>query len=255
MLISTDVGSGPVVVLLHAFPLDRRMWLPQIEALADMYRVIAPDLPGFGDSPLLTNASIDAFADQVAEHLDDKDIDEPVTLGGLSMGGYVALAFARKYPERLAGLVLADTKAEADDATARANRDKMMATATSVGAGAIMEAMLPKLLGTTTQQERPEVVAAVRKLGSAQRAETIVAALKALRDRPDATPYLKDIAVPTLVLVGQEDTITPLANAEKLKRGITQARLASIPEAGHLANAENPTVFNDLLMTFLTGVG
>src|SRR4051794_19226116 len=137
MLISTDVGEGPVVVLLHAFPLDRSMWLPQIDQLADQYRVIAPDLPGFGDSPLRPDASIDGFADAVAEHLDEKEITGPVVLGGLSMGGYVALAFARKYPQRLRALVLADTKAEADDATAKGNRDKMIAFASSHPASAV----------------------------------------------------------------------------------------------------------------------
>jgi pimeloyl-ACP methyl ester carboxylesterase len=254
MLISTDVGSGPIVVLLHAFPLDRRMWLPQIEALADMYRVIAPDLPGFGDSPLLPQASIDGFADQLAEHLDEKNIQEPVTVAGLSMGGYTAMAFARRHPHRLAALVLADTKAEGDDAAAKANRDKMIATARSGPASAILEAMLPKLLGATTHAERPEVIAAVRQLGSAQRSEAIVAALQALRDRPDATPSLAAISVPTLVLVGSEDTLTPPAVAEKLAQAIPGGRLVRIEKAGHLANAENPTSFNDMLMAFLTGV-
>ncbi|MFQ3591828.1 MAG: alpha/beta hydrolase [Gemmataceae bacterium] len=255
MLISTDVGNGPVVVLLHAFPLDRRMWLSQIELLADMNRVIAPDLPGFGDSPLLTNPSIDAFADQLAEHLTSKEIHEPVTLVGLSMGGYVSLAFARRHPQRLAALVLADTKAEADDAVARANREKLMATAANAGAGAIIAAMLPKLLGATTQQHRPEVVAATHKLGSDQRSEAIVAALKALRDRPDATPSLGQINVPTLVIVGEEDVLTPPSVAQQMAQAIPRARLAIIPQAGHLAHAENPTAFNEALLTFLTGVG
>jgi 3-oxoadipate enol-lactonase len=255
MLISTDVGAGPVVVLLHAFPLARTMWLPQVEALRDVYRVIAPDLPGFGDSPLSTAPSIDAFADAVAAHLDEKDVTGPVTVGGLSMGGYVALAYARRHPSRLAALVLADTKAEADDATARANRDKMIALASSQPASAVVEQMLPKLLGPVTQRDNPEVVAAVRQLGSAQKPETIVAALKALRDRPDATPGLKDVKVPALVIVGQDDTLTPPDVARKLANGLPRARLAVIDKAGHLANAEQPGAFNDVLMAFLAGVG
>ena len=255
MLISTDKGSGPVVVFLHAFPLDRRMWLGQIESLADMYRVIAPDLPGFGDSPLLAQPSIDAFADQVAEHLDEKNITQPVTLVGLSMGGYVALAFARRQPHRLAGLVLADTKALPDDSAARAQRDQMIALVSRAGVTALVDTMLPKLLGASTQRTQPEVVAATRQLASSQRSEGVLAALQALRDRPDATPHLQQIAVPTLVLVGEEDTITPPSVAQSLAQAIPGARLVVIPQAGHLANAENPTAFNDGLLTFLTGVG
>jgi pimeloyl-ACP methyl ester carboxylesterase len=230
------------------------MWLPQVEALRDVYRVIAPDLPGFGDSPPSVSASIDAFADAVAAHLDDKEITGPVTVGGLSMGGYVALAFARRHPARLAALVLADTKAEADDATARANRDRMIVLASSQPASAVVEQMLPKLLGPVTQRDNPEVVAAVRQLGSAQKPETIVAALKALRDRPDATPGLKDVKVPALVIVGQDDAITPPDVARKLADGLPRARLAVIDKAGHLANAEQPGAFNDVLMAFLAGV-
>lgn len=242
------------------------MWLPQVESLRDMYRVLAPDLPGFGDSPLLADGSgerggparppsVDWFADAVAEHLDEKGIDEPVVMGGLSMGGYVALAFARRHPHRLAGLILADTKAEPDDATGRANRDKMIALASSQPASAIIESMLPKLLGPVTQREQPEVVAAVRKLASAQKPAGIIAALKALRDRPDATASLANIKVPALVIVGHDDSLTPPDVARKLAGALPRARLAIIDKAGHLANAEQPRAFNDVLMGFLAGVG
>jgi pimeloyl-ACP methyl ester carboxylesterase len=228
MLISTDVGQGSVVVLLHAFPLARTMWLPQVESLPQ--HVSSPSrltLPGFGDSPLLADGSgerggparppsVDWFADAVAEHLDEKGIDEPVVMGGLSMGGYVALAFARRHPHRLAGLISADTKAEPDDATGRANRDKMIALASSQPASAIIESMLPKLLGPVTQREQPEVVAAVRKLASAQKPAGIIAALKALRDRPDATASLANIKVPALVIVGHDDSLTPPDVARRL---------------------------------------
>lgn len=254
MLISTDVGQGPVVVLLHAFPLDRSMWLPQIDPLADQYRVIAPDLPGFGDSTLKPDASMDGFADAVAEHLDEKEISEPVVLGGLSMGGYVALAFARRYPQRLRALVLADTRAEADGEAARANRDKMITLASHSPASAVIEQLVPKLIGPEALKSKPELVEAVVKLGSAQRPEAIVAALKALRDRPDATPGLASIRVPTLVLVGKHDALTPPDVAKHLADGIPNARLGVIERAGHLANAEEPRAFNDMLLAFLAAV-
>jgi pimeloyl-ACP methyl ester carboxylesterase len=154
----------------------------------------------------------------------------------------------------LAALVLADTKAEGDDAAAKVNRDKMIATARSGPASAILETMLPKVVGATTHAERPEVIAAVRQLASVQRPEAIVGALQALRDRPDATPWLGAVRVPTLVMVGSEDTLTPPAVAEKLAQAIPGGRLVRIEKAGHLASAENADAFNDMLMAFLTGV-
>lgn len=250
MLVATDVGQGPVVVLLHAFPLARSMWRPQIDTLRDAYRLIVPDLPGFGDSPLPASSTIDGYADALADLLDDKDIHSPAIVGGLSMGGYVALAFARRHSHRLAGLVLADTRAEADDATTRANRDKMIAQARSGPASAILESMLPKLLAAHAS---PELAQTVRELGSAQKPATLAAALAALRDRPDATPGLASIRVPTLVIVGQDDVVTPPELARKLASGIPGAKLATIDKAGHLASLEQPGPFNDVLMAFLAG--
>lgn len=252
MLIASDVGQGPVVVLLHAFPLSRQMWKPQKDALRDQYRVVAPDLPGFGDSPLPSGTpSIESYADAVAGLLDDKDIHSPVVLAGVSMGGYIALAFARKYSHRLAGLVLSDTKAGPDDAAGKANRDRMIAEVKAGLSAAVVESLLPKLLGPATHAELPEVVQAVREIGLAQKPEAIVAALQALRDRPDAAPGLVGIRVPTLVAVGQDDALTPPDEARKLVAGIAGAKLAIIEKAGHLPNLEQPRDFNDVLMAFL----
>src|SRR5215472_7800092 len=153
-----DVGQGLPVVLLHAFPLSRQMWRPQVEALKSACRLIVPDLPGFGDSPLPEGTpSVEAMADAVAGLLDERGVHEPVVLGGLSMGGYVAFAFVRKYAARLRKLVLCDTRAEPDDDTARANRDKMIELASSNPVSAVLEQMLPRLLGPRTQAERPAV--------------------------------------------------------------------------------------------------
>ena len=247
-----DIGSGQPLVLLHAFPLSRQMWQPQREALADVCRLIAPDLPGFGDSPLLGDApTVDGMADAVAETLDSLGVTGPVILGGLSMGGYVAFAFARKYSHRLAGLMLADTRAEPDDEAAKANRDKMIGMAETSPASAIIEQMLPKLLGPTTHARRPELVERIRRIGSAQRPAGIVAALKGLRDRPDSRPLLGTLRVPTLILVGREDVLTPLALSEGMAAGIAGATLVVLDEAGHLSNLEQPTAFNDALRKFV----
>ncbi|MFO0881680.1 MAG: alpha/beta fold hydrolase [Gemmataceae bacterium] len=245
-----EVGTGrPVVVLLHAFPLSRAMWQPQRAALADCCRLLTPDLPGFGDSALLSSTpSVDSMADAVAGWLDHLGMAEPVILGGLSMGGYISLAFARRHGARLAGLILADTKAEPDDDTAKANRDKMIGFASTNPAGAVIEQMLPKLVAAGAA---PLVREQVRRIGSAQRPGGIIAALQALRNRPDATPTLATIRVPTLIVVGQEDALTPPAQAEAMARAIPNARQVVIPGAGHLANLEAPEAFNTALRSFV----
>jgi pimeloyl-ACP methyl ester carboxylesterase len=250
-----DIGSGLPVVLLHAFPLARAMWRPQIQALQSRYRIIAPDLPGFGDSGAFTGApSVDTMADAVAALLDALAVSEPIVLGGLSMGGYVALAFARRHARRLRGLILADTRAEADSAEARANRDRTIAFARQHTAADVIEQMLPKLLGDTTRAQRPQVADELRRIAAAQPIDGILAALQALRDRPDATAGLAGIGVPTFVLVGSEDTLTPPAVAQTLAAGIRGASLVTIAEAGHLSNLERPERFNGAIGEFLQTV-
>jgi pimeloyl-ACP methyl ester carboxylesterase len=247
-----EAGHGPPVVLLHAFPLASAMWRPQFDALHRIYRAIAPDMPGFGASPPFAGApSVEAMADAVANLLDALLITQPVVLGGLSMGGYIALAFARQHPARLRALILADTKAEPDDDTARANRDKTIAFASANPASAVIDQMMPRMLSPQSLAGRADVVAEVRALASAQPPTAIIAALQAMRDRPDARPGLAAIAVPTLVLVGGDDVLTPPAQAEALAAGIKGARVAVLDGAGHLANLEQPVAFNAAVEAFL----
>lgn len=256
MLAHEEVGTGRPVVLLHAFPCSRAMFRPQREALADLGRLITPDLPGFGDSPLPAGTpGVEPMADAVAELLDRLGVRDKVILGGVSMGGYVALAFARKYGDRLAGLILADTRAEPDDDTARANRDKLIGFAATNPARAVIERLLPKLLGATTQASRPAVVEELKRLASAQRPAGIIAALQALRNRPDAGPGLASIRVPTLIVVGQEDTLTPPALSESMAARVAEAKLVVIDGAGHLSNLEQPQAFNAAVRAFVAGLG
>lgn len=251
-----DTGQGRPVVLLHGFPLDRRMWRPQVEALRAAYRVIVPDQRGFGNSPPFDGPpSIDRMADDVAALLDALGITEPVAVGGLSMGGYVALAFARRHPQRLRALILADTRAEPDNAEGKANRDRLIAAAAEHGVAAVLDAMLPKLLGEPTRSQRPEVVEEIRQIAAAQSVAAIQDGLRALRDRPDATPTLGAIRVPALVLVGSEDVLTPPSMAQTLAQGIRGARLQIISGAGHLANLEKPAEFNAAVRAFLDSLG
>ena len=245
-------GKGSPVLLLHAFPLSSVMWRDQIKALQGDHHVVAPDVRGFGSTPAFTGApSVDQMADDAAALLDELKIAGPVVVGGLSMGGYVALAFARRHAARLRALVLADTRAEADDAAGRANRDKMIEFASKNPSTAVIEQMLPKMVSPETLQKRPEVVEAVKHFASLQAPAGIVNALKALRDRPDATPFLRQIAVPTLVIVGRDDALTPPATAEKLTAGIPGARMVIIEKAGHLSNLEQPEGFNRAVREFL----
>jgi 3-oxoadipate enol-lactonase len=248
-----DVGRGTPVVLLHAFPLSRAMWRPQLDALPDACRLITPDLPGFGDSaPLGTPPTVEAMAEQVAALLDRIAPREKLILGGLSMGGYVAFAFARKYADRLRGLILCDTRAEPDDDAARASRDKLIEFASNNPPSAVVEQMLPKLLGPQTASSHPEVVEEVRRIAAAQRPAGIVGALRMLRERPDSRPTLATVRVPALIVVGRDDALTPVSASESMAAQIPGSRVVVIDGAGHLSNLEQPEAFNDAIRAFVT---
>ena len=245
-----DVGTGMPVVFVHGFPHHRGLWAPQLDALARRTRCVALDLPGFGESTPRADASVDAFADDVVALLDHLGIERAV-VAGLSMGGYVALALWRRHPARCHALVLADTKAAADDDAARAKRREMIAMARRGGSAAVAEAMLPGMVGKSTRERSPELVAHVDAMLRAASVEGIVGALEAMMTRPDATPTLPRIDVPTLVVVGEEDILTPPAVARVLADAVPGARLETIGSAGHVSNLERPAAFNYVLGEFL----
>jgi pimeloyl-ACP methyl ester carboxylesterase len=171
------------------------------------------------------------------------------------MGGYVTLAFARRHAGRLRGLILADTKADPDDETGKANRDKAIALAKASGSRAIIDQMMPNLVGRDTAASRPEVAEELRTIASAQTPAVVIDALIALRDRPDARPGLPAISVPTLVIVGEQDTLTPPAKSEAIARGVSGAKLVTIPGAGHVASMEAADKFNSAVLDFLKQLG
>lgn len=247
-------GTGPAVLLLHAFPLGLVMWDEQADALRASHHVVRFDGRGFGGSPpgdsLLT---MERIADDGIGVLDRLGIASAAVVG-LSMGGYAALALVRRHPDRIRALVLADTRAGADSPEARATRAAQAEKARREGAAAIADAVLPKLLGATSHKERPDLVARVRRIIESNPPRGIVDALAGLAARADSTPTLREIRVPTLVVVGEEDTITTPPEAEALQRGIAGSRLAVIPRAGHLANMENPAEFNRQVGAFLAGL-
>ncbi len=233
------------LVLLHGFPMDRRIWTAQADALADLAEVVPLDFRGFGTSADDRPFSIDDLADDVHRWVDG----QPCVLGGLSMGGYVALSVADRYPGDLAGLVLFDTKATADDAAARAKRDEMIALAAAGGAGAITAEMEPKLLSAAASDA---IRARFRRMANGVPPATLARALAAMRDRPDRTDVLGRIGVPTLCVVGADDAVTPPAVVEALRRQIPGAELAVIDGAGHVPPVENPAAVNAVLRPFLT---
>jgi 3-oxoadipate enol-lactonase len=249
-LAHADVGHGLPVVLLHAFPLNRMMWEPQIAALFGECRCVVPDLRGFGDSPKSGPYSMDVMADDVIALLDALQIDRAV-VGGLSMGGYVAFDLVRRYRQRVRALLLADTRAPADTAEARQKRDELIALARSGGAAAVAEKQITGLIGKSTREKQPELVDRVRGVMAGESVDGIVGALEAMKARPDSTPLLATIDVPTLVVVGDEDAITPPKEARAMHEQIRGSRLEIIPGAGHLSNIERPAAFNAALSDFV----
>jgi 3-oxoadipate enol-lactonase len=230
-----EVGSGRPLVLLHAFPFDRRMWNG---LLLPGRRLILPDLRGFGESPLHPFVIAD-LADDVASLLDALGLPG-AAVGGMSMGGYVALAFARRHRGRTESLLLADTKAGPDSPEARQGREEAIALVRSQGVAAYLDKQLPRLLSPSA----PEAVRTrARAIGEQQRPEAVIAGLEALRDRPDRRPELPGFSFPTLIVVGGADGLTPPAEARTMAAAIPGARLVELPGAGHLANLEAPEAF------------
>jgi pimeloyl-ACP methyl ester carboxylesterase len=238
------------VVLIHAFPLSSGIWALLRGTLPPGWNLITPDLPGFGNSADPPAASVDDMARSVLTMLDAQGIRRAV-IGGMSMGGYVTLALHRMAPERFSGMVLVDSRAGSDNEAGREGRQKMIELVQQGGAAAVADEMLPKLVGPTSHRQRPGVVAAVREMIEWNRPETIAAALAAMRDRADSTPSLAGIAVPTLIVCGEEDALTPPSESEALHQQIAGSRLVLLPRAGHLSAFEVPDVFGAALSDFL----
>lgn len=246
-----DIGAGAPLLLVHAFPLSSAMWQPQIEGLTPSYRVIAPDLRGFGASPLgSAHPSLDQHADDLARLLDHLAIDR-VIFGGLSMGGYIAFAFWRRYRERVQALILADTRPQPDTDEGKNVREQNARLAETRGAAAIADQMLPKLLSDNAPGE---LRAQVRQMIEANQPEGIAAALRAMAARVDSSDLLATIDVPALIVVGMEDTLTAPSVARDMHEDIPISRLVEIPNAAHLPNLEQPERFNAALREFLGGI-
>jgi pimeloyl-ACP methyl ester carboxylesterase len=239
------------LLLLHAFPLDASMWAPQVDALAGDVKVVAPHLPGFGgSSPAGPALTMDAAADAAVDALDADDVDRAVVCG-LSMGGYVALAMWRRHPTRIRGLILANTRAGADDEAGRERRLALAARLRSEGNTFLVESPPPLL----SADARPDLWDRVKGIIAAQPAEAIAAASAGMAERPDSTPNLPGIGVPTLVVTSTNDTLIPPEATTPMADQIPGAALEVIEGAGHLSNLEAPAAFTDLLRGHLRRAG
>ena len=249
-----DQGTGTALIFLHAFPLNRTMWRPQEEALSRRYRVVVVDLRGHGESDApLWRFTLEQYADDVVGLMDHLSIPRAM-LVGLSMGGYVGFAFYRKYAERVRGLVLADTRAQADTDEARTGRFNLAQTAFRQGPEAVADIMIPKLLGATSLKTKPDLVDHVRRMITGNEVSGMIVDLIAMADRPDSLSLLPQITCPTVVIVGEEDHTTPAADARLIAQGIAGAKLAVIPGAGHISNLEQPEQFNKVIDEFAAGL-
>jgi len=249
-----DVGAGPALLLLHAFPLSGAMWRDQVDWLRGEYRLIVPDLRGFGGSDAPPGpATMEQQADDMAALLEQLGVDRAVVVG-LSMGGYIAFAFWRRHADKVAALCLADTKAGADSDEGRAGREANARLAEEQGANAIAEKMIPSLVAAgASQAVRDEL----RAMIGANSPDGIAAALRGMALRPDSTPDLASISVPTLLIVGEADALTPPAEATKINMGVAgrPTYVAVLPDVGHLSAMEAPEAFSIALADFLVQLG
>jgi 3-oxoadipate enol-lactonase len=243
--------AAGTLVLIHGFPLNPIMWDPQLRLAERGWRIIVPELRGFGagagDPPA---TSIDDYAADTIDLLDALHVEMAV-IAGLSMGGYIAFSMFRHAPRYFRGMVLADTKSPGDSPEAVTGRKNMQQLARDKGQAAVADALLPKLVGDTTRRIRPDVIEDLRRQITRNPVESIVGALDALMTRPDSTPTLATIHCPVQILVGDEDAITPPPLSEQMHRDIAGSELAVIQGAGHMSNMEQPQLFNDVLARFL----
>jgi pimeloyl-ACP methyl ester carboxylesterase len=250
-IVYATFGDGPPVVLLHPFPACREFWMPAAEMLSARYRIILPDLRAHGESDAGEGpATMEKHAADLARVCDDAGVGRAV-FAGVSIGGYALFEFWRRHRGRVAGLILSNTKAQPDTAEARANRLKVAEDVLERGTEPFIESMLPKLLGESTHRTRPDLIAAARNMMRKMSAEDVAAVQRGMAERPDSILTLKTINVPTLVLTGGEDTLTPLADAEIIRQNISGAELRVIPKAGHYAPFEQSAEVGAMVRTFL----
>jgi 3-oxoadipate enol-lactonase len=241
--------NRPALILLHAFPLDRRMWRPQIEVFGPQVPFAALDLPGFGESrDAEMPPDLDVWADAIVAALDQGFGNRRYILAGLSMGGYVALRIVARHRARVAGLILADTRATGDSKSAKKGRNAAIELIRRDGLTPFVDDLVPKLVGPETSGV---TTAEIINLAMEQKPESVVAALQAMRNRPDSADLLSTLDLPTLIMVGEHDLLTPQTEAEAMTAAMPDASLRVIQGAGHLSSIERPEAFTTGMANFL----
>lgn len=249
-----DQGRGVPILFVHGFPLDHTMWQPQIEEFSRTHRVIAPDLRGLGASGATPGrVTMDDFADDLAALLGSLHVSGPVIFCGLSMGGYIAWSFLRRHPHRLRGLILCDTRAAADSPEGMRARQEMARAVLERGPAHVFDAMSSRLFAANTPQRLPHVVEQVRRMMLGGDPRGIAAAALGMAERTDATELLPRITVPTLLIVGEEDRISPPTEMQAIAAAIPGAEFVRVPGAGHMAPLENPQAVNAAMRRFIGG--
>lgn len=247
-----EKGSGIPLLWIHGYPLNKSLWTPQLDGLADITRGLAVDLRGHGESQATSDVyTMDLLADDCAAFLDVLDIHQPVVIAGLSMGGYVSMAFCRRHIGRMAGLILCATRPHADSPEGKQNRTDSVALAQQHGVPAVVSGLKTKLMAPDTYTRQPDLVDTVKAMTESTPLEGVVGDLLGMRERPDSLATLATFELPALILHGAEDQIIPVSEAEEMQAALTNSRLEIIPEAGHLLNLEQPQAFNSAVRKFL----
>lgn len=242
-----EKGSGDALVLVHGFPVDRRMWQAQLDGLAGIRQVVAVDLRGRGKSPAAAEGGIDDYADDVADTIKSLGVGK-ADVAGLSMGGYVLFALWRRHPEVVRSLILIDTKAGEDPPEAKEGREKTAALVTEKGTATLIDGLFPKIFAPNVSEDVKDATRPMFE--ESPSAATAMDAL-AMKDRPDSTADLDSITVPALVIHGEEDQLMPVEGAREMAAKIPASKFVSIPKAGHFAPMENPGAVNLAIKDFL----
>ena len=248
----TDEGSGPAVVFVHGYPFNRTLWTEQVTALAATHRVVVPDLRGFGETEVGSAASTMSQLARDVKHLMDHLQIEKAFICGLSMGGYVTLAFYKEFRERISGLMLANTRAEQDSEAAKISRHEQAEKALTEGMAGIADSMLPKLLTPETVSKKPDLVKRIRNMMLKTDPKGAAAALLGMAGREDFTTELPKVSVPVLIIAGREDALIPMQHSERMHHAIANSRFAVIDHAAHVVNLEQADAFNHELVKFVT---